>query len=131
MFPSNFIKGTTLGIVSVKVGENIGVSMIRDLMGIVERERAGVGVFLTLTEPTKPMIAEAVSAGLHEEPGFSPDPRIQIVTVEDALHLRERAVHPPPAAMTPSSAPRARKPPTARARSTPDTAPPAPRHRCL
>ena len=67
-------KGTTLGIVSVKAGENIGVSMIRDLKGVTLRERAGVGVFLTPTEPTKPMIAEAASAGLHEEPGFAPRP---------------------------------------------------------
>ncbi|MFO1201358.1 MAG: restriction endonuclease [Tabrizicola sp.] len=85
-------KGTTLGIVSVKAGENVGVSMIRDLKGVIERERAGVGVFLTLSEPTKPMIAEAASAGLHEEPGFAPVPRLQIVTVEDAMRLRERAV---------------------------------------
>ena len=88
-------KGTTLGIVSVKAGDNIGVSMIRDLKGVIERERAGVGVFLTLTEPTKPMIAEAASAGLHEEPGFAPVPRLQIVTVEQAMQLRERAVQLP------------------------------------
>jgi DNA modification methylase len=88
-------KGTSLGIVSVKAGENVGVSMIRDLKGVIDRERAGVGVFLTLTEPTKPMISEAASAGLHEEPGFAPVPRLQIVTVEDAMRLRERAVHLP------------------------------------
>lgn len=69
--------------------------MIRDLKGVVERERAGVGVFLTLTEPTKPMIAEAASAGLHDEPGFAPVPRLQIVTVEQAMQLRERAVQLP------------------------------------
>ena len=88
-------KNTTLGIVSVKAGENVGVSMIRDLKGVLDRERAGVGVFLTLTEPTKPMIAEAASAGLHEEPGFAPVPRLQIVTVEQAMQLRERAVQLP------------------------------------
>ncbi len=88
-------KGTTLGIVSVKAGENVGVSMIRDLKGVIDRERAGVGVFLTLTEPTKPMIAEAASAGLHEEPGFAPVPRLQIVTIEQAMQLRERAVQLP------------------------------------
>jgi site-specific DNA-methyltransferase (adenine-specific) len=89
------VKGTSLGIVSVKAGDNVGVSMIRDLKGVIERERAGVGVFLTLAEPTKPMIAEAASAGLHEEPGFSPVPRLQIVTVEQAMQLRERAVQLP------------------------------------
>jgi site-specific DNA-methyltransferase (adenine-specific) len=49
-------------------------------------------VFLTLTDPTKPMIAEAASMGQHEEPGFAPVPRLQIVTVEQAMKLRERAV---------------------------------------
>jgi site-specific DNA-methyltransferase (adenine-specific) len=81
------------GIVSVKAGENVGVSMIRDLKGVMMREKAGIGVFLTLTEPTKPMITEAASAGLHEEPGFAPVPRLQIVTIEQAMQLRERAVH--------------------------------------
>ena len=41
------------------------------------------------------MITEAASAGLHEEPGFAPVPRLQIVTVEQAMQLRERAVHLP------------------------------------
>ena len=50
---------------------------------------------MTLTEPTKPMITEAASAGLHEEPGFAPVPKLQIVTVEDAMSLRERAVQLP------------------------------------
>lgn len=83
------------GVVSVKAGDNVGVSMIRDLKGVIERERAGMGVFLTLTPPTKPMVQEAASAGLHEEPGFAPVPRLQIVTVEEAMALRDRAVQVP------------------------------------
>lgn len=82
-------------IVSVKAGDNVGVSMIRDLRGVIEREGAGIGVFLTLTEPTKPMVAEAAGAGQFELPGFSPVPRLQIVTIEEALHLRDRAVRLP------------------------------------
>jgi site-specific DNA-methyltransferase (adenine-specific) len=39
------------------------------------------------------MITEAASAGLHEEPGFAPVPRLQIVIIEQAISLRERAVH--------------------------------------
>jgi DNA modification methylase len=88
-------KGTSLGVVSVKAGENVGVSMVRDLKGVMERERAGIGVLLTLTPPTKPMVTEAAAAGLHEEPGFAPVPRLQIVTVEDAMALRDRAVQVP------------------------------------
>lgn len=83
------------GIVSVKAGDTVGVSMIRDLRGVVEREGAGIGVFLTLAEPTKPMITEAAGAGQYELPGFAPVPRLQIVTVAEALKLRDRAVRLP------------------------------------
>ena len=48
-----------------------------------------------MKQPTKPMISEAASAGLHEEPGFAPVPRLQIVTVEQAMQLRDRAVQLP------------------------------------
>lgn len=82
-------------IVSVKAGDNVGVSMIRDLRGVIEREGAGIGVFLTLTEPSKPMVTEAAGAGQYELPGFAPVPRLQIVTIEQALALRDRAVRLP------------------------------------
>jgi len=86
---------TSRAIVSVKAGDNVGVSMIRDLVGTVQREKAEIGIFLTLTPPTKPMVAEAASAGQYEEEGFAPVPKIQIVTIEEALRLRDRAVRLP------------------------------------
>jgi site-specific DNA-methyltransferase (adenine-specific) len=86
---------TNRAIVSVKAGDNVGVSMLRDLRGVIERERADIGVFLTLTPPTKPMITEAASAGQFEMDGFAPVPRIQIVSIEEALQLRDRAVRLP------------------------------------
>jgi len=64
-------------------------------MGTIEREGAEIGIFLTLTEPTKPMVAEAAAAGQFEMEGFAPVPRIQIVTIEQALELRDRAVRLP------------------------------------
>jgi site-specific DNA-methyltransferase (adenine-specific) len=82
-------------IVSVKAGDNVQVGMIRDLRGVIEREGAGIGVFLTLTEPSRPMIAEAAGAGQFEMAGFAPVPRIQIVTIAEALKLRDRAVRLP------------------------------------
>ncbi len=85
---------TSRAVVSVKAGDNIGVSMIRDLRGVIEREKAEIGIFLTLTEPTKPMVTEA-AAGQYIEEGFSPVPRIQIVTIEEALGLRDRSVQLP------------------------------------
>jgi site-specific DNA-methyltransferase (adenine-specific) len=83
-------------IVSVKAGDNVGVAMIRDLRGVIEREGAQIGVFLTLTEPSRPMLTEAAGAGQYEAPGLAGAvPRIQIVTIEQALALRDRAVRLP------------------------------------
>jgi len=66
----------------VKGGDNIGVTMVRDLGHVIDREKAKVGVFITLTEPTKPMEIEAVKAGYYvtEHGKF---PKIQILTIAD------------------------------------------------
>ena len=70
--------------------------MIRDLRGVIEREGAASGVFLTLTEPSRPMITEAAEAGQYTLPGTDLSvPRIQIVTIEEAMELRDRAVRVP------------------------------------
>ena len=90
-----FFGKTDRAIVSVKAGDNIGVAMIRDLRGVIEREGAAIGVFLTLTEPKQTMIAEAAAAGQFEMDGMAPVPRIQIVTIEQAMDLRDRAVRLP------------------------------------
>ncbi len=83
-------------IVSVKAGDNVGVAMIRDLRGVMMREGAQIGVFLTLAEPTRPMITEAAGAGQFTLPGLEAAvPRIQIVTIAQALSLRDRAVRLP------------------------------------
>lgn len=72
-------------VFSVKSGK-VNVSHIRDLVGTVEREKAAIGVYVTLEPPTKPMITEAVSAGFYHSDFFNKDyPRIQILTVEDIL----------------------------------------------
>ncbi|HMO82147.1 MAG TPA: DNA methyltransferase [Pyrinomonadaceae bacterium] len=72
-------------IVSVK-GGGVNVSQVRDLIGTVEREKAAIGIFLTLERPTKPMLKEAVEAGFYHAPAHQkPFPRIQIITVEDIL----------------------------------------------
>jgi hypothetical protein len=38
------------------------------------------------------MVAEAAAAGQFEEDGFAPVPRLQIVTIEEAMRLHDRAV---------------------------------------
>ena len=77
-------------LLSVKGGEHIGASMIRDLKGTVEREKAAIGLFVTLTAPTKPMITEAASAGHYESPHHGAFPRIQILTIQGLLDGTER-----------------------------------------
>lgn len=72
-------------IVSVKGGENVGVQMVRDLRGVIEREEAEMGIIVTLANPTGPMTSEANSAGFVQKSAHGRLPRIQIVTVADML----------------------------------------------
>ena len=76
-------------IVSVKGGDHVGSAMIRDLKGVVEREKAIIGLFITLTEPTRDMLKEASSAGFHEV-GTTQYSKIQILTIKGLLDGRER-----------------------------------------
>ena len=75
-------KTTEKAIVSVKGGENVGVAVIRDLAHVVEREKAKIGVFITLAEPTGPMKTEAVKVGFYEAL-YGKYPRIQILTIAE------------------------------------------------
>jgi site-specific DNA-methyltransferase (adenine-specific) len=75
-------KTTEKAIVSVKGGANVGVAMVKDLIATVDREKARIGVFVTLTPPTKPMEKEAVTAGFYQT-DYGKFPKIQILTIED------------------------------------------------
>jgi len=72
-------------ILSVKAGANVNVSMVRDLVGTVTREKADIGVLLTFTKPTKPMKDEAASAGFYKSPMGGMHEKVQILTVEELL----------------------------------------------
>jgi len=75
-------KTTEKAIVSVNCGGNVGVPMIRDMGHVVDREKAKIGVFITLAEPTKPMLIEAIKAGFYETP-YGKFPKLQILTIEE------------------------------------------------
>jgi site-specific DNA-methyltransferase (adenine-specific) len=75
-------KTTEKAIVSVKGGDNVNVAMVRDLAHVVDREKAKIGVFITLAESTGPMRTEAVKAGFYETP-YGKYPKIQIFTIAD------------------------------------------------
>ncbi len=79
-------EGYKRAIVSVKGGEHVSVSMIRDLVGVLEREKEPIGVFLTLEPPTQPMTTEAAAAGFYHSDLWNRDyPRVQILTIEEML----------------------------------------------
>jgi len=73
-------------LVQVKSGK-VKSGDIRDLIGTAEREKAAIGVFITLESPSKDMNTEAVSAGFYTSPGWNRDyPKIQILTIESLLN---------------------------------------------
>ena len=71
-------------ILQVK-GGHVGVSQVRDLKGVLEREKAEIGVFLTLKRPTRQMQKEADDAEPLIDPQFPQQrfSRLQILTVEE------------------------------------------------
>ena len=72
-------------IVQVKSGK-VSSPLIRDLKGTVEREKAALGLFITLEEPTRDMRTEAVSAGFYHSDVWQRDfPKLQIRTVAELL----------------------------------------------
>lgn len=78
-------KTTEKAIVSVKGGNNVSVAMIRDLAHVVEREKAKIGIFITIAEPTEPMLKEAIKEGYYEtENGRYP--KIQILTINQLFN---------------------------------------------
>jgi len=72
-------------IFSVKAGKNLGVGMVRDLGHVVDREKAQIGVLITMHEPTRPMRTEAAGAGFYTSPAGTSHPKLQILTVRDLL----------------------------------------------
>jgi DNA modification methylase len=84
-------KTTEKAIVSVKGGENVSVPMVRDLGHVIDREKAKIGVFITLAEPTAPMKTEAVKAGFYET-DYGKYPKIQIITIKELFDGKKLAI---------------------------------------
>ena len=77
-------KRTEKALVSVKGGNNVSVTMIRDLHSAMEREKAPIGVFITAVMPTTPMIKEAAAVGRFESEATGRTyPRLQIITLAE------------------------------------------------
>jgi site-specific DNA-methyltransferase (adenine-specific) len=77
-------RNTGQAIVSVKGGVNVHAQHVRDLIGTMHNQRAKLGVFVTLTEPTSAMVKAAREAE-SVEAGGKLLPRVQICSIEDLL----------------------------------------------
>ena len=78
-------RSTRKAVVQVKSGK-VSSPLIRDLKGTVDREKAALGLFITLEDPTRDMRTEAVSAGFYHSEVWQRDyPKIQIRTIHDLL----------------------------------------------
>ncbi|HMJ08525.1 MAG TPA: DNA methyltransferase [Pyrinomonadaceae bacterium] len=85
-------------LVQVKSG-HVKSGDIRDLKGTLDREKAQIGIFLTLEKPSRDMLTEAVASGYFHSDGWHKDyPKIQILTVEELLTGKQ--VDMPPSGIT-------------------------------
>ena len=72
-------------VVQVK-GGGVQVRDVRDLKGVLEREKAALGLFISLQEPTRPMREEEASGGFYQSDVWQRAyPKIQIRTIEQLL----------------------------------------------
>jgi DNA modification methylase len=69
-------------IISVKAGEHIAPAFVRELRGVVEREKAAMGILVCVKEPTAEMKMEASRAGSYLSLNRT-FPKLQIITVGD------------------------------------------------
>ena len=72
-------------IIQVKGGKT-GVKDVRDLRGVLDREKAAIGILISLQPPTGPMETEAASAGFYEhKTNRQKYPRLQLRTVKELM----------------------------------------------
>ena len=72
-------------ILSVKAG-HVTANHVRDLRGVVDREKAAIGVLISMEDFTGPMQTEAATAGFCESKTWGRRyPKIQLLTVADLL----------------------------------------------
>jgi len=72
-------------ILSVKAGKT-GSAHVRDLKGVLDREKAAIGVLITMQEATSPMKTEAATAGFYESTLWGRKyPKVQLFTVAELL----------------------------------------------
>ena len=72
-------------ILSVKAGKT-GLAHVLELKGVLDREKAALGVLISMQEPTSPMKTEAVTTGFYESTTWGRKyPKVQLLTVAELL----------------------------------------------
>jgi site-specific DNA-methyltransferase (adenine-specific) len=72
-------------IIQVKGGKT-SVKDVRDLRGVLDREKAAIGILISLQPPTAPMETEAASVGFYEhKTNKQKFPRLQLRTVKELM----------------------------------------------
>jgi site-specific DNA-methyltransferase (adenine-specific) len=67
----------------------LNLSQVHDFVGVLNRGKAEMGVFLSFDEPTKPMLREAAEARLYKSSDGTTYPRLQILTIQQILDGRQ------------------------------------------
>jgi len=91
------LKGAEFGrvLVSVKGGKSLNPSMVRDLSGTVETQKAAMGVLITLHEPTRGMLDAIHHGGVYTHPANGQQyPRLQVITTAEILAGKRPAMPP-------------------------------------
>ena len=80
-------------LVQVKSG-HVKSDMITALKGAMERDKAKYGIFITLEEPTQPMVKEALEKGFETEPLTKEKiPKVEIITIKELLDGKIPKLH--------------------------------------
>ena len=98
-------------VLSVKAG-TVTVAHLRDLLGVVEREKAAIGVLITMQEPTRNMKAEAAAAGFYQSPWQTKHPKLQVLAIEALLAGKKIDLPPSRDVRTFKKAPKAKRKPS-------------------
>lgn len=77
--------GATRQIVLSVKGGKLRPDDVRALAGVREREKADIGVLITLQEPTKAMRKDAATGDTYTSPQGKRFPRVQVLTIEELL----------------------------------------------
>lgn len=76
-------------MVQVKAGKHVASPHIRDLIGVLDREKAAIGVYISIEKPTRDMEVEARKAGVFESVTGKMYPRIQMLTIEEIMNGKQ------------------------------------------